>query len=306
MRQLTSGFRQQATQVDVQLRQPQTEARDANSDHGDIIIEPRPLTISNAGRTEWLRRRLEGVRPEALLLGSDFDGTLAEITDQPAAARPLPESLAALRRLTAQLGRVVILSGRATTALERFLPVPGLRLRGDYGLAEPAPAEAAALRHFATEVAPQLSTLPGVWLEPKAASASVHFRAAPEREADALRLIAPLAERHGLRARRGRLVLEVMPARAAKDVALADEIEEMKPDGVIFAGDDTGDAACFELLSHLSLPHLAIGVASPEVTREIFAACDLVLEGPHAFADLLSDLADWAEAQGPASPESAS
>ncbi len=64
----------------------------------------------------------------------DFDGTLAPIVEDPAAARPLPAAAEALERLAARLGRVAVVSGRPATFLHQALPTPGLVLVGQYGL----------------------------------------------------------------------------------------------------------------------------------------------------------------------------
>lgn len=246
--------------------------------------------------TRALYRVLAGVRPDAVFLASDFDGTLAEIRTRPEEVEALPEAINALTRLATRLGRVTIVSGRATAALARLLPVAGLRLLGDYGLGEPTSAERAALDALACELQPRLAAVPGAWLERKPGSATAHFRSAPQAGAQVERLVAAAAARHGLRWRRGRMVVEVMPARAGKAAALRTEIESVQPGVVVFAGDDTGDRGCFELLAGLPLPHVAVGVASGEAEPGLFDACDLVLAGPLAFAGLLGRLADWAEA----------
>ena len=59
---------------------------------------------------------------ERLLVATDFDGTLAPIVDDPATARPLPESMEALETLTAIPGTVVaVVSGRALADLQDLL-----------------------------------------------------------------------------------------------------------------------------------------------------------------------------------------
>lgn len=250
-----------------------------------------------------LRALLERVSPDSVLLASDYDGTLAEITDRPENALPRPEALAALRELTPRLGRVLILSGRSENDLRRFLPVPGLELRGEHGLPEPSPAERAALDRL--EAAARRRLPPGAWLERKPASLSLHYRGAPYLAAEVERLAAELAAELGLSWRRGRLVAEVFPARADKARTLGAEIERMRPGAVLFAGDDLGDRSCFELVAGLDLPHLAVGVASSETDPELFSACDLVVSGPAAWAGLLSQLASWARARDRAGPSPA-
>lgn len=260
---------------------------------------PRILNVAEAESFRLEATRLAAVLPGRVLLVTDFDGTLAPVVPDPDAARPLAASLGALRRLRRSLMGVVILSGRDSRVLARLLPLDGLRLRGDYGLGPPTPEEAAALDRFTDGASALVGELPGTAVETKSGSVTLHYRAAPDLGQELWEGARAIAEREGLRASRGRLVVEVMPARAGKARALADEIAGRTPGAVIFAGDDTGDRGCFELLSGLSLPHLAVGVASPEAAPGLFDACDLVVEGPPAWAALLSRLAAWAAGPDP-------
>lgn len=237
---------------------------------------------------------LKGLSPAGLLIASDFDGTLSEIVPQPSSARPLPVSINALRRLVTLVKAVAVISGRSTAALEELLPIDGLIRLGDYGLGEAGTQERLALAAFNADAGPLLAGRPGVRLEAKPGSSSVHHRGADLDPGELLRQVAALAERHGLAARSGREVVEVTPARARKEVALERLLEEIRPGAVLFAGDDTGDRGCFELLSGLELPHLAVGVASAEAPESLFAACDLVVAGPGELGSLLSRIAGWA------------
>ena len=72
---------------------------------------------------------------ERLLVATDFDGCLAPIVDDPATARPIPESMEALRSLTVTPGTVVaVVSGRALADLENLLgPAERMHLVGSHG-----------------------------------------------------------------------------------------------------------------------------------------------------------------------------
>ena len=174
-------------------------------------------------------RLLGDVTPDAVLLASDFDGTLAPITDQPDRAEALPAALRALHLLAPKLG-----------------------------------------------------------------SLSVHFRDVPEAGPELERRVRELATAHGLRTRGGRMVVEVTPERADKARALREQIEVLLPRAVLFAGDDTGDRGCFALVASLPVTHLAVGVRSAEADPTLFERCDLVVDGPEAWAALLTELAEWA------------
>lgn len=243
--------------------------------------------------------RLAGVPPFRTLLATDFDGTLAPIVEDPDRARALPASLDALAELRDRLARVVILSGRATDALRRLVPVEGIHLRGDYGLGSATGEERALLDRLTRELAPLTADHPGVQVERKPGSVSVHYRHAVHAGPEVDRIAAAAAERLGLRWHRGKLVVEAMPARSGKANALREELDELGAEAVVFAGDDVGDTGCFALLAGLDIPHLAVGVASTEAAPDIFGDCDVVVDGPPAFARLLTALAAWSAGRGP-------
>ena len=251
-----------------------------------------------------VERRLEGLDPSRLLLASDFDGTLADITAQPGATRPRPGSVRAIAELATRLLTVAVISGRSRAALAELLPVPGLALFGDYGLDGPTAAESDALSAFDTAVERLLAAFPGAALERKAGSTSIHFRAAPELGPRILERVAPIARSAGLEAGMGRMVVEVRPPRASKGAALGRLVQELRPGAVIFAGDDEGDRAAFRLLAGLEVPHVAIGVDSAEAGPGLFAECDAVVGGPAEMEELLRELARWAARPGPADPAS--
>ncbi len=249
-----------------------------------------------------LDKVLNGVRPRDMLLATDFDGTLAPIVPEADQARALPESLAALEELAGSLGTVAVISGRSTDALRRLLPLAGVELLGDYGLTDPTPAETAALAEFNRAAGGLVDGFEGVHLEAKPGSTAVHHRSRPELGEELLGLLRPLAEAMGLRAGRGRMVVEVRPARADKAVALERLIKERRPAAILFLGDDEGDRAALELVGRQSVPHLAVGVRSDEAPHDLFDSCGLVVDGPPAAAGFLSRLARWASRPAPAGP----
>jgi trehalose-phosphatase len=85
----------------------------------------------------WRQSRVARIEPSEVLLVTDFDGTLAEIVQDPAGARARQDAVAALSELVALLADVVVLSSRPLAQLEALVPVPGVRLIGDSGLALP-------------------------------------------------------------------------------------------------------------------------------------------------------------------------
>jgi len=234
-------------------------------------------------------------------VASDFDGTLAEIVEQPERARPLPAALEALRCLRDSVLAVAVISGRSQADLERLVELEGVRRLGDYGQATTGGPDP-ALARFRPELERLLQPISGARLEVKPGALAVHFRERPAAAADVLRAMAAPAARAGLEVRPGRMVVEILPRGWDKSRALQGLVAETACQGVVFLGDDYGDRGSFEYLALLDLPHLGVGVASAETPDEVFAACDLVVEGPEAAAGFLSRLARAARARGRAGP----
>jgi trehalose-phosphatase len=241
--------------------------------------------------------RLTGLAPRDLLLVTDFDGTLSEVVSDPAQATILPASLDALRRLTASLGHVAVLSSRPTPDLRKRVPVEGVQLIGDSGMGDMTSDELRRLDMFNVEAGRVLADVPGVWLETKPAGTAVHHRHAQIHPSEILRRIGPAVRETGLHVQVGRRVIEVMPRQRPKGDALAGLIVRLQPRGVICLGDDENDRPMFHYVAALSRPHLTVGVASDEASADLFEDCDLVVSGPPEVGDLLGSLADWASGQ---------
>ncbi len=211
-----------------------------------------------------------------------------------------------LARLVKRLKGVAVISGRDTDELAERLPVEGLVLIGNHGLEERGPAGSRlapevepflpALRRAAQSLAQRPEAkLPGVVVERKRATMSVHFRntaippdAGPVLEA-ALREIAAAT---GLELHAGRLVWELRPpVRIDKGQVVRRLASRFPVDSIIYIGDDVTDEAAFIALKEMADRRtLAVGVRSPEVAPGIFARCDLVLDGVPAVIRFLRSL----------------
>jgi trehalose 6-phosphate phosphatase len=234
----------------------------------------------------------------------DFDGTLAPIVDDPAQARPLPGAGEVLGRLAARLGRVAVVSGRPVDFLRRHLDVSGLTVAGQYGLErledgrvvihpsarEWMPAVAEAVRRAEAEQ-------PGLYVERKGEVAvTLHWRRAPDLEAEALALGRRLAGELGLHAQPGRLALELRPPIPVDKGTVADELAAGATAALV-AGDDHGDLSFFDAVDRLEaagrlLHGLRVAVASPEAPRALVERADLVVDGPPGLLTVLDQLAD--------------
>jgi trehalose 6-phosphate phosphatase len=244
--------------------------------------------------------------PRRALIATDFDGTLAPIVADPRAARALPGAVPALRRLAAVVGTLAVITGRpAAEAVEYggLDSVPGLVVLGHYGwqrwqdgeLTGPdSPPAVQAARRALPGV---LGRAPdGTWVEDKGHALAVHTRRTADPDA-ALRLLRArledLAERVGLAAEPGRMVIELRPPGMDKGAALTGLATERAADPVMFCGDDLGDLPAFAAVRALRADGIrgcAVASASPESPR-VAAAADLVVEGPEGVVALLTAIA---------------
>ena len=273
------------------------------TDHHDAAEPPLPYTEEGrAGLAALI------AQPARSLIALDFDGTLAPIVDDPAAARATPAATAALRRLAPLAGTVAVITGRPAADAAEFAgvaAVPGVIVLGHYGrqrwergeLTGPAaPPGLAKARAGLPAVLAAAGAGEGTWVEDKGDALAVHTRraAAPEAELDRLGgPLAALAGRTGLVLEPGRLVLELRPPGADKGQAVRDLAAERKPAAILFCGDDLGDRAAFNAVRELraeGTPGLLVCSGSAEVPQ-LAAEADLVVGGPGGVVDLLDSLA---------------
>src|SRR5882672_4787399 len=238
----------------------------------------------------WLRSPVARIQPGEVILVTDFDGTLAEIVQDPAAARARPEALEALEQLVRLLADVIVLSSRPPAQLEHLVPVSGVRLIGDSGRALPRKAHKESLDRFNAEAGRLLERFPGAWLEVKPASTAVHFRNTELTGEQMLKVLQPLLEDTRLGATPGRRVIEVHAPNTGKGSALAALLPTEDPGAVVCFGDDENDRSMFEYVGRLDIPHMCVGVWSPEAPKDLFDGCDLVVPGPAGAAAVLQEI----------------
>lgn len=219
------------------------------------------------------------LHPPALDPGSalflDVDGTLLEI----AAAPDLVEVPAGLpdvleRRAAERDGALALISGRPLSQLDDlFRPWCGAaaglhgieRRRADGSIAPSATGTRAISR-----VRPKLSRLAesgsGLFFEDKGASLALHYRRAPEREAEILAFAERLQSgaATGLRLIKGKMVVELVPARTDKGGAIDAFLAEPPFLGhrAVFIGDDATDENGFAAVNRRG--GLAVRVGRPD------------------------------------------
>jgi trehalose 6-phosphate phosphatase len=203
-----------------------------------------------------------------LLLAFDYDGTLAPIA-------PAPER-AVMRRVTRQLLTVVarlypcvVISGRALDDLvERFRGVPVWYLFGNHGLEPPAPGTSSPTpaREWALELKRHLPDDPGIVIEDKRYSLTIHYRQARDRHAAVEAIDRAVAHLPDARALGGAEAVSLLPRGVGdKGVALRQACRWFACDSAIYVGDDATDEDAFASTYPERL--LAIKVGAAEQSR---------------------------------------
>ncbi len=224
--------------------------------------------------------------PERSAILLDVDGVLAPIVERPEEARVPEDTRIELERLAGRYALVAAVSGRASEDARRMVGAADLVYVGSHGL-ELAPDAARWRETLASFIA-------GVdWpVEDKGLTASFHYRTASDGQAARAQLeeVAGRARAAGLRARFGRMVLELLPPiDADKGTAVRRLLSERGLMRALYAGDDTTDLDAFAALDGLELG-VRIAVASAEGPAELRERADLVVGGPSEFLELLRRL----------------
>jgi trehalose 6-phosphate phosphatase len=111
----------------------------------------------------------------------DFDGTLVRIAPMPSGVRLDEETRKVLKKLAGNRNvTLTIISGRQRAELQRYIGIRNMKYLGLYGWEKtknqrvPFPVREALARTLVSLLA-ELSSFPGVWIEPKRNSFSVHL-----------------------------------------------------------------------------------------------------------------------------------
>lgn len=237
---------------------------------------------------------------------TDIDGTISPMAPRPDEARVSEEVREVLANLAGDFRLVALLSGRSVEDMFSMVPIDDVVMVGNHGMemlrdgvASDAPA-AAPYRSVMAEVAEQLAgeVDPGVIVQPKGLSISLHYRLAedPRAAQDRLRsLVRPMLTAHSLRIQQGRLVIDVRPdCPVDKGTAVRQLVNDYGLTHVLVLGDDATDTAAFVELREMGREGLAEGVSvavlSDETADEITDAADFHVDGPDQVADLLAGL----------------
>jgi trehalose 6-phosphate phosphatase len=253
-----------------------------------------------------------------LLVGLDFDGTLAPIVEDPDDAVIHPQAPDVLVALAAQVRGVAVITGRparqvlALGGLDEVGNAVGesgreLVVLGQYGnerwsstdrrVISPPPPR--GLATFISEL-PRLlrqADAADAHLEEKGLAVAVHTRRLDDPAAAHERLLPVLREAAvalDLDVEPGRAVIEVRAPGMHKGVALRRLVGELGARAVVFCGDDLGDLEAFKAVEELrgqGLPGLLVCSESAE-ENALADLADVVVDGPDGVLQLLRELTE--------------
>ena len=251
-----------------------------------------------------------------LLVGLDFDGTLAPIVKDPESAHIHPDAGEVLVEFAGQVRAVAVVTGRparqalALGGLEEVGNAIGetgreLFVLGQYGnerwtsterVISPKPPR--GLATFTSEL-PRLlrraENAVGAWVEEKGLAVAVHTRRLDDPDAAYERLLPILTEAakgHEMDVEPGRSVIEIRAHGMHKGAAIHRLVDELGVKAVAFVGDDLGDIEAFKAVEELreqGYPGLLV-CSSPEAENPLADRADVVVDGPDGVLDLLREL----------------
>jgi trehalose 6-phosphate phosphatase len=185
-----------------------------------------------------------------VLLAFDFDGTLAPIVAVPSHARMRSET----SRLLAEAARLyscIVVSGRAhSDLLGRLDGIPVRGVVGNHGVEpwETSQELADEVQRWRPLLEQKLRDLPGVTIEDKSFSVSVHYRRARDKERARAQILDAAAALGDVRVIGGLQVVNILPPGAPdKGTALVSERERLGCESAIYVGDDETDEDVFAL-----------------------------------------------------------
>jgi trehalose-phosphatase len=247
-----------------------------------------------------LRRAIVQIaRTPRLLVACDYDGTLAPIVENPDEARPMTESVGALRSLAGlHETTTAVISGRALRDLATLSRLPAeVHLVGshgsefDIGFVHALDDRARDLhRRLEAELERITDDTTGIQLEIKPASIAVHTRraeaAVAARVNDAVREGPCTWE--GVQVTEGKAVIELAVVQTDKGRALDVLRHQVGATAAVFVGDDVTDEKAF---ARLSGPDLGVKVGDGETLAE-YRIADTVQVGM-VLAFLLEERRNW-------------
>lgn len=226
------------------------------------------------------------------LLAFDFDGTLAPIVENPAKARLRAGTRGLLWKVSRRYP-CVVLSGRSRADLAGKLVGTGIRRTiGNHGAEPWKGARKARLEvaGWSAALSRELASLPGVNIEDKKLSLTIHYRQSRRRASARAEILQAIGSLPGVRLIAGKQAVSIVPEEAPhKGEALRAELASMACDRALFVGDDETDEDVFALNGRPPLFTIRVG-------RNRHSRAGYFLHGQHEVDELLRFLIQAGEA----------
>ena len=213
---------------------------------------------------------------DALFL--DFDGTLVDLAERPSLVQVPQDLPALLASVSAAVGEALaIVSGRRLASIDALLApmrfsgagLHGAELRTDPR--EAAPPLESTLDHAAQWLAARIEGDAALWLEDKGAALALHYRGAPERAADAERLLRDAVDGLDVEVIAGKCVFEARPRNVNKGQALRALMQRPPFAGrrPLYVGDDTTDEDGIRAVQALGGIGIKVGEGGSEAVARL-------------------------------------
>jgi trehalose 6-phosphate phosphatase len=214
----------------------------------------------------------------------DFDGTLVDIAPQPEAVvvpTVLIQTLESLHRYLG--GSLALISGRPIEQIDHFLHPIRVPIAGVHGAERRgAQGEVTLMPAFPLEVVEQTALQlarehPELRVEAKRGSIALHYRQAPQLEAECVAAMQRAVEQSpGLTLLRGKMVVEAKPGGASKGAAIEAFMAEPPFAGrtPVFVGDDITDEVGFATVQRLRGLGVKVGEGASVAWQRIATPAD--------------------------------
>ncbi|MCR8826695.1 trehalose-phosphatase [Pseudosulfitobacter koreensis] len=221
----------------------------------------------------------------------DLDGTLAEIVARPEQAMIADTMKDLIRRLSVQTnGAVAVVSGRSLDDIDRLISPLELPAAGSHGQelrggGADAVAPSGEIAPDVVHIIAEFATQRGLLAEQKPGSVALHYRSAPEYEAECKALIDGLVSGDDrYRAVHGKMVSELAQRACDKGTAIAAFAKTAPFAGrtPVMVGDDVTDEDGFRMAQSLGGIGIKIGEGATDASHR--------LPSIPAFAEWLADI----------------
>jgi trehalose 6-phosphate phosphatase len=227
---------------------------------------------------------------------TDVDGTISQTAPTPQQASVSPLCYHYLSLLCSHLALVAAMSGRPAAEVKDMIKIDGMVYMGNHGLERWTEGHSEfpkdvqdyvkVVKTAIKELTPLLS-IPGVTIEDKGITATIHYRLCPEPKSAEKVILAAIEDSprvRSLRVIQERMAIDLLPpVDVNKGMATLDLIQGYNLQGCIYLGNDTTDIDAFRAIhaaSHdLNFQGFAIGIITQETPEKLVVEADFTLNG---------------------------